>query len=229
MRLLLVEDDTDLAENILDYFELHGCTADYCMSGESALELLHQNHYDAIVLDINLPGIDGFEVCRLVRHKMRLNIPILMLTARTMLDDRLNGFESGTDDYLAKPFELAELKMRLSALVRRSKQGMADMFCVEDLCVNVEKGIVTRAGTRIDLPPICFAILVKLVEQYPGYATKEELEYAVWKDQPPMTDTLKVHFYTLRQLLDKPFGKQLIHGIRGRGYLISAEEGLLEV
>lgn len=229
MRLLLIEDDTDLAENVLDFFELNGCTADYCSSGEAALELLHDNHYDAIILDINLPGIDGFETCSLIRHKLRLNTPILMLTARTMLDDKLTGFESGTDDYLAKPFELAELRMRLSALVRRSKQGMADLFCIEDLCVDVEKGTVTRGGTRIDLPPICYAILMKLVEQYPGYATKEEIVYYVWKDQPPLTDSLKVHFYTLRQLVDKPFSRQLIHSVRGRGYLISAEENLIEV
>lgn len=225
MKLLLVEDDTDLAENVIDYFELNGCFTDYAMSGEVALELLKTNKYDAVVLDINLPGIDGFEVCRQVRRNLHLNIPVLMLTARTLLDDKLEGFTSGTDDFLPKPFELAELKVRLQALCRRAKQGMAQLFCVEDLCIDPEKGIVTRGGHELNLPHICFVILVKMMEQYPGFVTKEDLEYAIWRDEPPMTDALKVHFHTLRQIVDKPFAKQLIHSIRGRGYKISSEGG----
>ncbi|XOB66159.1 response regulator transcription factor [Deferribacteres bacterium DY0037] len=224
MRILLVEDDVDLAENIIEYFQIQNCNTDYAMSGEAALELLHDYQYDAIVLDINLPGINGFEVCKVIRMKMHMNVPIVMLTARSMLEDKLEGFESGTDDFLPKPFELAELKMRILALHRRASQGMAMKFCIEDLCVDPDNGTVTRSETPIILPPICFTILLKLIEKFPGIATKEELEYAVWKDEPPMTDSLKVHFYTLRQMVDKPFGKQLLYSIRGRGYAISSKE-----
>lgn len=225
MRILLVEDDIDLAENIIDYFEIQNCMVNYATSGEAALKLLHEASYDSIILDVNLPGIDGFEVCKFVREKYHLNIPLVMLTARSMLADKTEGFQSGADDYMGKPFELAELKMRLDALHRRASSSMALKFCVEDLCVDPDRRTVMRGDKNIDLPPICFTILLKLIEKYPGIVTKEELEYAVWKDEPPMTDSLKVHFYTLRQLVDKPFGKQLLYSIRSRGYTIS-EDGV---
>lgn len=224
MRILLVEDDLDLACNIVEYFEIHGHCIDYAKSGEASLELLHDNIYDIIILDINLPGMDGFEVCRRIRLQMHMNVPVLMLTARSMLEDKLNGFESGTDDYLPKPFELAELKMRLEALHRRASQSMAPKFSLDDLAVDSETGIVVRDGRQITLPKICYTILLTLIEKFPGIATKEELEYAVWKDDPPMTDALKVHFHTLRRLVDKPFGIQLLHSVRGRGYVISTKE-----
>lgn len=225
MRFLLVEDDLDIAETIIEYFALFDCAGDYAMNGEMALELLHENTYDAVVLDINLPDTNGFEVCKQIRHKLRLNIPVIMLTARTMLNDKLEGFESGTDDYLPKPFELAELKMRLTALCRRAKQGVTTAFTVHDLSLDPERGTVERSGVKIDLPPVCFGILRKLMENYPGFVSKEELEYAIWKDEPPMTNSLKAHFYTLRQLVDRPFEQQLLQSVRGRGYRVSSESG----
>jgi DNA-binding response OmpR family regulator len=224
MRLLLIEDDVDLAENVIDYFEMEGCSVDYAMSGEAGLEFLHENHYDCAILDINLPGIDGFEVCKQIRLKLRLNIPVVMLTARAMLGDKLEGFESGTDDYVPKPFELAELKMRICALLRRTKHQNITKFTIADLSLDPEKGTVIRGCDSIDLPPVCFSILKKLMEEHPGIVTKEELEYSIWKDQPPQTNSLKAHFYTLRQMIDKPYGKALLHTIRGRGYKISEDE-----
>jgi DNA-binding response OmpR family regulator len=223
MRLLLIEDDTDLAENVIDYFELEGWSVDYAITGEAGLQFAHENHYDAMVLDINLPGINGFEVCRLLRRKLRLNIPVVMLTARAMLNDKLDGFESGTDDYLPKPFELVELKARLEAAVRRSRHSVAVVFEVGGLTLDPENGCVTRGERTIDLPGVCFTILRKLMESYPAIVSKEELEYTIWKDQPPQTNALKAHFYTLRQLVDKPFDKELLHTVRGRGYKISEE------
>lgn len=223
MRLLLIEDDSDLAENVIDYFEMQGWSVDYAITGEAGLQFAQENHYDALVLDINLPGINGFEVCRILRRKLRLNIPVVMLTARTMLDDKLDGFESGTDDYLPKPFELAELKVRLEAAVGRTKHSVASVFEVGGLSLDPENGCVMRKGRIIDLPGVCFTILRKLMEAHPGIVSKEELEYAIWKDQPPQTNALKAHFYTLRQLVDKPFDTELLHTVRGRGYKIAEE------
>ena len=223
MRLLLIEDDSDLAENVIDYFEMQGWSVDYAITGEAGLQFAQENHYDALVLDINLPGINGFEVCRLLRQKLRLNMPVIMLTVRTMLNDKLDGFESGTDDYLPKPFELAELKVRLEAAVRRTKHSVAEVFEVGGLSLDPENGCVMRGGKIIDLPGVCFTILRKLMEAHPGIVSKEELEYAIWKDQPPQTNALKAHFYTLRQLVDKPFEKELLHTVRGRGYKIAEE------
>ncbi|ADD69372.1 two component transcriptional regulator, winged helix family [Denitrovibrio acetiphilus DSM 12809] len=227
MKILLVEDDIDLVGNIIDYLEIHNCHVDHSETGEKALEMLHKNDYDAMVLDINLPGIDGFEVCRRVRTEMYLKMPIVMLTARIMLVDKLEGFKSGTDDFLPKPFDLSELKMRLFALHRRVHQGMAIQFCVDDLYVDPENGTVIRDGDHIKLPPICFTILLKLMESYPGIVTKEELEAAIWANHPPMTDALKVHFFTLRQKVDKPYDKQLLYNIRGRGYTISTKGNII--
>jgi DNA-binding response OmpR family regulator len=220
MRFLLVEDDIDISENIVYFLEKHGNEVDYVMSGEFALELLHENTYDAVILDINLRGINGFEICDRIRNKMRLKVPVIMLTARVMLGDKIEGFESGADDYLTKPFDLEELLLRLKALARRNKQCVTKVFKVGDLVVNPENGIVERGGVNITLPFICFRILLKLVEKYPGFVTKEELEYDIWKDQPPMSNVLKSHFYNLRLLIDKPFEKQLLYSARGRGYKI---------
>jgi DNA-binding response OmpR family regulator len=224
MRILLIEDDVDLAENIIDYLELNGWSVDYAISGEAGIRFIHDNNYDAVVLDINLPGMNGFEVCRMIRHKLRMNIPVVMLTARAHLEDKLVGFESGTDDYLPKPFELAELKVRLEAAGRRAKKPVTDVFCVGGLSLDPEGGQVMREGRSIDLPSVCFKILRKLMEEHPGIVSKEELEYEIWKEQPPQTNALKAHFYTLRQLVDKSFDKELLHTVRGRGYKISEEE-----
>jgi DNA-binding response OmpR family regulator len=220
MKLLLVEDDPDISENIIDFLERHGNSLDYAMDGDFALELLHENNYDAVILDINLHGLNGFEICKRIRQNMRLKIPVLMLTARVMLGDKVQGFESGADDYLTKPFDLEELLLRLRALTRRYRQCVASVFRVADLTLDPENGLAERDGVRITLPHACFRILLRLMEKYPGIVTREELEFDIWKDQPPMSNSLKSHFYMLRRLVDKPFDKQLLHCIRGRGYKI---------
>jgi len=219
-RFLLVEDDLDIAENVIEYLESCGCDTDYAMSGELALELFRDNTYDAVILDINLRGMNGFDVCSEIRNTMRLNIPILMLTARVELQDKKNGFECGADDYLTKPFDLEELIIRLKALLRRSNNNTAEIFQIADLTLDPENGIVTRGGDEITLPHVCFRILLRLMEKSPGLVTKEELMYDIWRNQPPMSDSFKSHFYSLRQMIDKPYGKKLLHSIRGRGYKI---------
>lgn len=219
-RILLVEDDQDIAENVIDYLQSSGYGTDYAMSGELALELFRDNIYDAVVLDINLQGMSGFDVCYHIRNTLRLNIPVLMLTARVMLDDKKKGFECGADDYLTKPFDLAELVMRIRALMRRSNRKVTKIFQIDDLTLDPENGIVTRAGHELILPHVCFRILRRLMEKSPGIVEKDDLLYDIWRDDPPMSDSLKSHFYSLRQIVDKPFDKQLLHSIRGRGYKI---------
>lgn len=219
-RFLIVEDDQDIAENVIDYLESCGYGTDYAMSGELALELFRDNIYDAVILDINLQGMNGFEVCDHIRNKLRLNIPVIMLTARVMLEDKKSGFDCGADDYLTKPFDLEELMMRLNALIRRSSRKMTNIFRIDDLTLDPENGIVTRGGQELVLTHVCFRILLRLMEKSPGIVKKDELMYDIWRDDPPMSDSLKSHFYSLRQIVDKPFGKQLLHSIRGRGYKI---------
>ena len=219
-RFLLVEDDQDIAENIIDYLDTYGCITDYAMSGEQALEMLRDNTFDAVVLDLNLPKMNGFEICLHIRNTLRLNVPVLILTARVLLDDKKQGFECGADDYLTKPFDLEELAMRLKALMRRSHKNITSIFQVADLTLDPENGIVTRGGKEVVLSHVGFKILHKLMERSPGIVKREEIIYDIWHDDPPMSDSLKSHFFSLRQLVDKPFEKQLLYSIRGRGYKI---------
>ncbi len=226
MQILLVEDDIDLAENIIDYLEDAGYTMDYAMNGESALNFLQSGHYDAVILDIGLPGIDGFTVCERIRTELKLNISIIMLTARTHLDDKLAGFQAGTDDYLPKPFELPELKVRIDAIARRGHPPVDEIIQVGgDLEYDVRNGLLKRNGMDIPLPPVCSQIVKELMQKYPNIVTRNELEYAIWGDVPPDTDTLKVHWHTLRQFADKPFDTHSFITIRGKGYMVRGTEG----
>ena len=224
MRILLVEDDFDLSENLIEFLTDEGYHCDFAHTGEVAIELLHENTYDVIILDICLPGIDGFEVCKKLRQVMGLNIPVIMLTARTSITDKLCGFDSGTDDYLSKPFEIAELKVRIEALSKRTRPLQSHIITVGDLVYNVDEGIVKRADVVIQLPPVCLQLLHTLMEASPNIVSKSDLEYSVWGVTPPETNALKAHLYTLRNLIDKPFDKKLISTIRGQGYKIVGDE-----
>lgn len=228
MKFLLVEDDLDIAENVIQYCERHGFLSDYAMTGEVAIALLRENRYDAVVLDVTLPGMNGFEVCTEIRKQLRSKVPVIMLTARTMLRDKMDGFEAGADDYLTKPFNIEELRLRLTALCRRASQNIADIFRVGDLSLDPDSGVVMRGDTELNLSPVAFNILKRLMEAYPNCVSREDLEYSIWKDTPPVTDALKAHFYLLRQLVDKPFGRQLLFNVRGKGYRISlqGEDGM---
>ena len=223
MKLLLIEDDMNLAESIIDYFTIMGHVADYAMSGTAGVEFVRDNQYDAVILDINLPDSDGFEICDFIRSNMRLDIPIIMVTSRTMLEDKISGFKSGADDYLPKPFDLSELEMRLQAVIRRVNNNLTRPFKVGDLVLDSNMRAVSRAGVQIELSPVCFSILLKLMEKSPKYVTKEELEYAVWKDEPPVTDSLKTHLYKLRCRIDTPFKTKLLHTTKKKGFRLAVD------
>ncbi len=219
--MLVIEDDYDLAESIIDFMESRNCPADFAASGKQALSLLKENIYDVIVLNINLGKMSGFDICSKIRKVMRLKIPVIILTEGGCLTDILKGLRCGADDYLAKPFSLKELFARVqAALERQRRQSFSDVFRIADLTLNPENGIVRRGEQTIRLSSVCFRILFRLVEKSPGFVSREELEYYLWRDQPPMTNTLKAHFWTLRTRVDKPFNKQLLYTMRGRGYKI---------
>ena len=149
MLILLVEDNRDLAASVLDYLELQEFDCDYAERGDHALQLSKENTYDAMILDIMMPGMDGLSLCKTLREHGN-NAPVIMLTARDTLDDKLSGFEAGADDYLVKPFDLPELAARLRAITKR-KITSSSKLQVADLEVNLDDHIVTRAGTTIDL------------------------------------------------------------------------------
>jgi len=227
VHLLLIEDNPDLVANLSDFLEGRGHTLDIAYTGFAGLGFALENEYDALILDLMLPGIDGFEVCARLRANGR-TLPILMLTARDGLEDKLEGFASGADDYLVKPFALRELEARLLALARRGQGGppggAPDRLHVADLELDLSTRRVSRAGRTLELAPIPMRLLETLMRRAPGLVTRAELERAIWGDQPPDSDALRAHLHLLRQTIDKPFPYPLLHTVRGFGYRLAGDD-----
>lgn len=226
MRVLIVEDNPDIVANVYAYLEPLGYVLDCARSGTAGLAMARAGDYDAIVIDVMLPGIDGFALCRRLRDEDRSPTPVLMLTARDTVDDKLQGFASGADDYLVKPFALAELDARLKALVRRAQDRHVDpILRVGDLCLDTSARLLTRAGQRIDLPPISYRLIAALMRAYPRAVSRHDLEVELWGDDPPGSDALRTHIHTLRQAVDKPFDQPLIERVPGFGYRLAPVPG----
>lgn len=225
MRILLVEDNRDILANMVDYLELKGYTVDCAQDGLSGLHLAVTQHYDLLVLDIMLPGLDGYSLCQRLREEARKTTPVIMLTARDALDDRLQGFKSGADDYLVKPFALSELAARIDAVIRRAQGGGKRQLALADLTYDLDTLEVGRAGKALKLNPIGLKLLGLLMQKSPHLVRREVLEEALWGDDCPDSDSLRSHIHQLRQIIDKPFDKPLLHTVRGLGYRL-AEESL---
>lgn len=227
LHILVIEDNPDVAANICDFLEAKGHVVDAAGDGITGLHLAVTKNYDAIVLDIILPGMDGLSVCKKFREEARRNTPVLMLTARDALDDRVAGLECGADDYVLKPFALRELEARLKALVRRSKSEVtAAVLRVNDLEFDPAMVKVRRGQRPINLPPIPLKLLETLMRASPQVVKREELERAVWGDTPPDSDALRSHMHTLRLAVDGPGEPPLVHTQRGIGYRIAPADAI---
>jgi DNA-binding response OmpR family regulator len=225
MHLLLIEDNPDLVENLCEFLESTGHTVDIAYNGITGLGFAIENRYDVIILDLMLPGLDGLEVCAWLRREGR-DTPVLMLTARDTLHNKLEGFASGADDYLVKPFALPELGARVGALARRARREIAQQrLIVADLQYDPDTLRVERAGRRIELAPIPLKILALLMRRSPGVVRREEIEREIWGDDPPDSDTLRAHLHVLRTAIDRGFESTLLHTIRGMGYRIAGPNG----
>jgi len=219
--LLLVEDHADLAATVGDELEARGYTMDYARDGASALGLAMTQHYDLILLDLMLPKLSGMEVCKRLREQ-RLPTPILMLTARDQLDDKLEGFDAGADDYLVKPFDMEELVVRIKALLRRSRgEVSAEELRVADLVFDTGSLEVSRAGQRLEVSPTGLRILRILMRESPKVVTRDTLEKELWGDLLPDSDTLRSHVYNLRREIDRPFAGKLLHTLPGIGFKLA--------
>jgi DNA-binding response OmpR family regulator len=223
IRALIVEDNRDICANIATYLEKHGYVLDFAYDGISALHLAFTNPFDVIVLDLMLPGMDGLSFCRKLRADARAETPVLMLTARDTLNDKLKGFEAGADDYLIKPFALQELHARLQALHKRSHRKSDNLLTVSDLTMNRSTLQVHRAGRRVDLHPAGLKLLQRLMEAAPSVVARDDLETLLWADEPPDGDALRSHLYKLRQAIDRPFDSPLIHTVHRIGYRIAED------
>ncbi|MEM1410724.1 MAG: response regulator transcription factor [Pseudomonadota bacterium] len=224
--ILLVEDNHDIAAMVGDHLESEGYEVDYAADGLTGLHLAVTESFDAIVLDLMLPGLDGMEICRKLREEAGKDTPILMLTARDTLEDKVAGLDAGADDYLVKPFEMDELDARLNAMLRRASGELtSQVLRVSDLTLNTGTDEVERAGKSLTLTPICLKLLIALMKASPKVISRRDLERAVWDDIVPDSDALRSHLYNLRKVIDKPFDQPLLHTVQGLGYRLAEIDG----
>jgi len=225
MKILVIEDDADIASNIGQFFEDKGHQLDFAFNGAHGLALATAGHFDLIILDLMLPGKDGITVCREFREQTHHDTPILMLTARDTLDDKITGFEAGTDDYLVKPFSLRELEVRVLALTRRGQvRSKPAVIMIDNLELNQDTMQVSRASQSIKLKPKAFRILAYMMQHTDRVISRQELIDHIWPTDSPQGDPLRVHIHSLRQKIDKPFDKALIHTVHGVGYRLGNEQ-----
>ncbi len=220
--ILLIEDNRSIAEMVGEFLERRGYSVDYAADGITGLHLAVSNSYDVIVLDLMLPGMDGLDLCRKLRREAKKSTPVLMLTARDTLDDKLVGLDAGADDYLIKPFEIRELEARVKALIRRDRrQVSAEVLKVGDLVLDTATLRLTRAGQDLQISPIGLKLLTILMRESPRVVSRRDIEREIWGDLLPDSDTLRSHLYNLRKVIDKPFRKSLLHTIHSAGYRLA--------
>ena len=220
--ILVVEDEEAIASLVAFHIEQEGWEPVVVAEGQRALSLLKKTLPAAVVLDLMLPRLDGVEVCKRLRSEARKATPILMLTARDTLDDKLTGLSSGADDYLTKPFAIRELEARLHALIRRDRRQIgAESLRIGDLELDPGAMRATRDGVELQLSPIGLRLLSILMRESPRVVSRQEIEREIWGDDLPDSDTLRSHLYNLRKVVDKPFGHPLLHTVQSAGYRVA--------
>lgn len=222
VRILVVEDEKKIAHFIRKALREAGFVVDVCHHGDEAFELANSTPFDAIVLDVMLPGRDGLSIVRQLRER-RNSVPILLLTARGEVNERVEGLDLGADDYMAKPFSTTELIARLNALSRRMGDSRFSLLKVSDLTVNILTREVHRGGQTIELPPREFALLEFLMRSPGRVQTRTQICEHVWEYQfDPGTNLVDAYIQRLRRKIDDPFEEKLIHTVRGVGYVMKA-------
>ena len=222
LHVLVVEDHAPLRALIVAVLAAAGHRVDEAADGRLALATALAQPPDVLVLDLGLPGLDGLVLCRRLRDEADTHVPVLMLTARDTLNDKLGGFDAGADDYLVKPFAAEELLARVGALGRRRGAGRAYLLQVGPLVIDRRAQEAQRSGQRLVLPPMAFAILLLLVEAWPRALTRSELIHRNWNDDPPESDPLRTHLYQLRQVLDRPFATPMLRTVHGVGFRLDS-------
>jgi two-component system OmpR family response regulator len=224
MRILLIEDDLKLASFILKGFKEAGFAVDHCADGEDGLHMALSEPYDAAIVDIMLPKLDGFALIDELR-KHKNTTPVIILSAKRSVEDRIKGLQTGSDDYLVKPFSFAELLARVQALIRRAS-GTAEpnTLVVGDLTMDLRTRKVTRGGKKIDLPPLEFSLLEYLMRNAGNVVSKTMIMEHVWDyNFDPQTNVVEVRICKLRDKIDSDFEKKLIHTVYGAGYVLEQD------
>lgn len=222
MHVLIVEDHPDIIANLYGFLEPLGYSLDVARTGSAGLARATSAHHDVIVLDLSLPGLDGLDVCRRLRKEHRLATPILMLTARDSVQDKLVGFDAGADDYLVKPYSLPELDARLRALLRRARNEHVDRtLAFGELRIDTGTVQAYRAGQPLVLTPIGYKLLAVLMREAPRLVARDVIARELWGDDPPDSDALRTHIHALRQAVDKPFDTPMLVTVPGAGYRLA--------
>lgn len=222
MKVLIVEDNHHVAETLADYLELEGYTIDCAYHGLSAIQLVKENHYDVIIMDIMMPKVDGISAVKKIREEVMCDTPILFLTAKDSLEDKIAAFQAGGDDYLIKPFAMEELCLRLQALACRGGRKDVGLLCFADITVNQATGEVLRANKPIKLSRIQLKILSLLMKKAPAMVSRQEVIDTIWGEEVPGSDALRSHVYGLRNAIDKGFAETRLETIHGQGYRIKS-------
>lgn len=220
MKILLVEDEERLASFIRKGISAEGYEVEVAYDGRTGLSLFRRDRYDLIILDVNLPQLNGFELCRIIRTEQEA-VPVLMLTALDSLADKSDGFNAGADDYLAKPFEFQELLLRVRALTRRNGAKPKQILRLADLELNLDTKIVTRAGKRIDLTTREYALFEYLMLNKGKTISRVDISERVWSvNFDSNTNVIDVYISYLRKKIDKDFTPKLLHTVVGMGYVL---------
>ena len=226
LDILIIEDNAGLAANIYDYLEACGHRPDAAPDGESGLALLAAQRYDAVVLDWMMPRMDGMTMLARLRTGLQCRTPVLVLTARDQLEHKLEGFETGADDYVVKPVALAELEIRLRVLAQRAQGGaaMASVLQVGDLRLDLGTLEATRAGRPLAMTPVRRRILELLMRRAPNLVRRAELEALIWNDDVPDHDVLRSHMHMLRKAVDAGAPLRMIRTVAGSGYRLGTDD-----
>ena len=222
-RILLVEDDLDIAAGIGDYLQARGLQVDFAGSAAQALARIGQSGFDLFVLDVGLPGRDGFSLCRELRQVHGLATPAIFLTARGGLEDKLAGFEAGAVDYMVKPFEPAELLARIRVVLAHAPARSAARLEVAGYSLDLHGGLLSRDGRSLQLHATGLAIVRRLMQAHPRSVAQQALVEALWGDEAPPSNPLRAHVYQLRQAMLDCFGEAPIATVRGIGYRFGDE------
>ncbi|WP_318438342.1 response regulator transcription factor [Photobacterium leiognathi] len=222
MKILIVDDNYQIVETISDYLELENNIVDCAYHGEGALKLIEDNHYDVIIMDIMMPKIDGISAVEKIRADHLCGTPILFLSAKDTLDDKIAAFKAGGDDYLLKPFAMEELCLRIQALANRGQRKDIGILSFADIQINNQTDEVRRDDQVIKLSRIQLKILKLLIRQAPNIVTRQQIMETIWGDESPCSDALRSHIYGLRNAIDKGFSESRLETIHGQGYRIKA-------
>lgn len=224
MRILIAEDEKSLNRIIAKQFKASGYSVDSAFNGEEAYDLISMTDYDAAVFDVMMPKIDGFSLLRKIRNEGN-NLPVLFLTARDSIEDRVEGLDIGADDYLVKPFAFEELLARIRVLIRKNSVSNSNVITVADLTVDISKRRVTRGGREISLSAKEYELLQYLAVNNGIVLSREKIEDHIWNyDYEGGTNVVDVYIRYLRKKIDEGYDKKLIHTVRGMGYVLREEK-----